>query len=390
MIKKKCLIVYPYFALYRKHVFDALFASDFGWEFELVGDEECYFGIKGIDPNLASISLDNGGYNWTFAKTFFPLGKKFPLQWQPKVLGRLFKKNYDAVIMLGSIYYISYILAIPILKFFKIPIIFWTHGFLGKDNLLIKNLRHLFYRQGDANLLYGQRAIEIMKNSGYYNNIYLDAIYNSLDYKILESINLSQLDIANIKESFFQFPELPLIIATGRINKEKKFDFLLHALEKSNKEYGVKFNLLIIGNGSELKYLKSLAIEKEIREYVKFTGAVYGCKVYEYLISSDLCVIPGNVGLSAMHALSSGIPVISHNNFDIQMPEYEAIIDGVTGSFYEYNNIDDLVVKIHSWILDNEKLRKSSIQCKKIIEQKYHVNYQIKVIKNCLKTVCNG
>ena len=52
-MKKKCLIIYPYFALYRKHVFDALFASNFGWEFELVGDKECDFGIKGIDPKLA-------------------------------------------------------------------------------------------------------------------------------------------------------------------------------------------------------------------------------------------------------------------------------------------------------------------------------------------------
>ena len=69
-MKRKCLIVYPYFALYRKHVFDALFDSDFGWEFELVGDKKCYFDIKGIDPDLANIPLDQGGYNWTFAKHF--------------------------------------------------------------------------------------------------------------------------------------------------------------------------------------------------------------------------------------------------------------------------------------------------------------------------------
>ena len=58
--KKKCLIIYPYFALYRKHFFDALFASDFGWEFELVGDKKCEFGIKGIDPDLASLPKSQG------------------------------------------------------------------------------------------------------------------------------------------------------------------------------------------------------------------------------------------------------------------------------------------------------------------------------------------
>ena len=60
-------------------------------------------------------------------------------------------------------------------------------------------------------------------------------------------------------------------------------------------------------------------------------------------MASDLCVIPGNVGLSAMHAFSVGLPVISHDNFDIQMPEFEAIIDSKTGSFYKHGNIEDLL-----------------------------------------------
>ena len=60
------------------------------------------------------------------------------------------------------------------------------------------------------------------------------------------------------------------------------------------------------------------------------------------------------------YARLSAIPVISHDKFDIQMPEYEAIIDDLTGSFYEYNNIDDLVLKIHHWIKDKDKRKKSS------------------------------
>ena len=95
-MKKKCLIIYPYFALYREHVFKSLFASEFGWEFELVGDEKCSFGIKGIDPKLATTPIEEGGFNWTFAKTYFPLGKRMPFQWQPGILKRLFKRDYDA------------------------------------------------------------------------------------------------------------------------------------------------------------------------------------------------------------------------------------------------------------------------------------------------------
>lgn len=386
---KKCLIIYPYFAHYRKHLFDELFSSNFGWEFELVGDDKCYFGIKGIDPELARHPLDKGGYKWTFSRVFFPFGKKIPIQWQPGVLKRLLQRDYDSVIMLGSIYYLSYLLAVPLLKIFKVPIIFWTHGFLGKDNFVIENLRHLLYKQADANLLYGNRALRIMKDSGHYHNVYLDVIYNSLDYRALSRINLSGDEIRNIKESLFQSPQNPIIIATGRVNKEKKFDFLINALEKSINQYSKHFNLLIIGEGPELNNLKQLVHQKGLKKFVLFTGALYGNKVYEYLLASDLCVIPGNVGLSAMHALSAGVPVISHNNFNIQMPEYEAIIDGITGSFYEHNNIDDLVLKIHLWAFNRDKLLDSSECCKEVVEKKFHVNYQIKVIKNCLRAACN-
>ena len=96
-----------------------------------MGDNKCYFGIKGIDPELARRPLDKGGINGLF-RGFFPIWKKIPIQWQPGVLKRLLRRDYDSVIMLGSIYYLSYLLAVPFLKIFKVPIIFWTHGFFGE------------------------------------------------------------------------------------------------------------------------------------------------------------------------------------------------------------------------------------------------------------------
>ena len=75
----------------------------------------------------------------TIIDNYLPFGERIPIHWQPGLFKRLFKKDYDAVIMMGSISYFSYLLSIPLLKFFKIPVVFWTHGFLGKDNALIEN-----------------------------------------------------------------------------------------------------------------------------------------------------------------------------------------------------------------------------------------------------------
>lgn len=381
---KKCLIIYPYFAIYREHIFHALSENDFDWEFELVGDSKCDFGIKGIDPKLAKIPVKDGGFNWTFAKNLLPMGKRIPIHWQQGIISRLLKKDYDAVIMLGSIYYISYILALPVLKFMRIPIIFWTHGFLGKDNWFIKECRHIFYKQADAILLYGERAKKIMEKSGHYKKKYLEVVYNSLDYEPVKNIDLSLAQVGDIRKKLFQSNELPLVVASGRVTKEKNFDYLIDALELSALRYSKYFNLLIIGEGPELENLKCAADEKGVGHLVSFVGSIYGKKAYEYLMASDICVIPGNVGLSAMHAFSAGIPVISHNNFNVQMPEFEAIIDGETGSFYEYNNIDDLVTKIHSWVFNKSRLEGAKKHCLSVIENRYNVNYQMKVFKDCL------
>ena len=381
---KKCLIIYPYFAVYREHIFHALFENDFGWEFELVGDSKCDFGIKGIDPKLAGIPVKDGGFNWTFTKNVLPLGKSIPIHWQQGIIRRLLKKDYDAVIMLGSIYYISYILALPVLKFFGVPIIFWTHGFLGKDNWFIREFRHIFYKQADAILLYGERAKKIMEGTKHYEKKYLNVIYNSLDYEPIKNINLSLNQLNAIREELFQSNELPIVVASGRVTKEKNFDYLIDALELSGSRYSKYFNLLIIGEGPELENLKCAANEKGVGQFVSFVGSVYGDKAYEYLMASDICVVPGNVGLSAMHALSVGIPVISHDNFNVQMPEFEAIVEDVTGSFYQYKNINDLVIKIHSWIFNKSRLEGAKKHCLSVTESRYNVNYQMEVFKDCL------
>lgn len=382
-MKKKCLIIYPYFALYRKHIFEALFASDFGWEFELVGDSENSCGIKSMDPNLARLPRERGGYNWTIIKNYLPFGERVPFHWQPGLFKRLLKRDFDAVIMMGSISYISYVLSIPVLKFFKIPIVFWTHGFLGKDNPLIETLRHILYRQADACLLYGNRANDIMNRSGFYKDTKRYLIYNSLDYSKIVVPSLREKEKLN--KELFEYSELPVVVAVGRVNREKKLDLLIKALSHSINENNRKFNLLIIGEGSELAALKELAQKEKIDQYVYFAGAIYGEEVFRYLSIAKLSVIPGNVGLSAMHAMALGIPIISHDNFNIQMPEFEAIIEGVTGSFYQEGNIKSLVSKIHYWIFDNSALEKAKQECLRVISSRYHVNYQTKIIQECLE-----
>ena len=77
-----------------------------------------------------------------------------------------------------------------------------------------------------------------------------------------------------------------------------------------------------------IRMAKNLCIDKQI----DFIDATYKeVEIGSIFLKADLLVSPGNVGLNAVHALSYGTPVITHNNVNNQMPEHETIIENFNG-----------------------------------------------------------
>lgn len=85
--------------------------------------------------------------------------------------------------------------------------------------------------------------------------------------------------------------------------------------------------------------MRKQQLQQQVKSYnlannIWFYGACYDeIKNAALIYNADLCVSPGNVGLTAMHSMVFGTPVITHNDFKWQMPEFEAIEPGKTGDF---------------------------------------------------------
>ena len=94
-------------------------------------------------------------------------------------------------------------------------------------------------------------------------------------------------------------------------------------------------------------------------------------------------VSPGNTGLNAVHALSYGTPVGTHNYFNKQMPEAAIIEDQQTGFFFNENDIDDLSLKI-DFGLSKFDFNLTRAERRRIIDEKYNPEYQIKVIQEAI------
>ena len=59
-------------------------------------------------------------------------------------------------------------------------------------------------------------------------------------------------------------------------------------------------------------------------------------------------IMPGAAGLSVIHAMSFGLPVITSNKQE-HAPEIEAINPSITGDFFRDGFADDLAKKIKVW-----------------------------------------
>ena len=305
--------------------------------------------------------------------------KKKILVWQSNVIKTVFFSKFDYVMFLGEMNIISSWISIFIAKLRGKKVYMWSHGIYGNENIFKKFFRLLFLKLADFIFLYENRSKLLLKQNGFSEDS-LEVVYNSLDYDLHNKI---YLQLKNTKRSdiitYFSDNSLPVIIFIGRLTANKKINLLIDSLKNINNQK-TSYNILIVGEGEKLDFLKN-AYQNSINDgWIYFYGSSYESSITSQLIyHSDLCVSPGNIGLTAIHSLSFGTPVASHNNFINQMPEVEAIIDGENGFLFQENDTIDMANKIVQWFSNNPKVNKEIVR--KIITEKYNPDNQLSIFK---------
>lgn len=366
---------------YRSILWEKLLKNR-SYHFEFYFGNDVYQGIEKINFKTERFaSIQNQIHH--IRNVYF---KSKLLFWQKGILRKCIVKKIDAAIILGDSYIISNWIAAIIFRIRGIQVIFWSHGLYGNEGWFKKRYRTLFYKLANEHLLYERRAKGLMVSSGFNANK-LHIIFNSLDYEATLLFRTTYKDkIKKQTFSFFNNPELPTILFIGRLTKVKKLDYLVEAIHLlKSQQYNV--NLLIIGEGDQKETLKLQMQSLNVMDQCYLYGACYSEEVLAKLISTaDLCVSPGNVGLTAIHSMSYGTPVLTHDNFQRQMPEVGAITEGKNGCFFKENDLSSMVDHIKDWLFSN-KLTRNEIRenCYGVIDKYYNPNYQVRVIENLLK-----
>ncbi len=376
IVKEKILFITNFFPSYRKSIWEKLLnnkKSDVIFYFDPIQNE-------GIQVEELFFSESNKVDSFKEVKNFYFFGRVI---WQSRIVRECLSGSFNQAIFLGDMNILSTWISLFICRLRRKKTILWTHGFYGNENYIKRQLRILFYSIGNKYLLYEQRGKKLMIRAGFDSNK-IFVIYNSLDYELQkEYFENYQKNNTKREFTFFKNSKLKTILFLGRLTSVKKIDLLIKSLNKLNSKR-VNFNLLIIGEGSKKSSLKKIAKEGLEKGWIYFYGKTYKeSELSKLIYSSDLMVSPGNTGLNAVHALSYGTPVGTHNNFHKQMPEAAIIEDQKTGFFFNENDSDDLSLNIDLWFSKFD-INLTQAERRRIIDEKYNPEYQIKVIQKAL------
>lgn len=298
--------------------------------------------------------------------------------WQKGAVSTVFK-GYEHCILTGEPYCISTWLVLLTNRLTCRKTYLWTHGWYGNETGLKKIVKKVFFKLSDKVLLYGDYAKSLMIKEGF-DPLKLITIYNSLDYdkqfSIRQNLTLTQIYKEHFGNSY------PVLLYVGRIQSRKKIELLIESLNELRKRKST-CNLILIGKHTEETNIHELISNYELSKYVWHFGPSFDENILgELIFNADVCVVPGDIGLTAMHSLVYGTPVITHNNFPSHGPEFEAIKSGLNGDFFVEDSVPDLCDTIQKWINLADKKRDSVRQeCYNEIKEKYNPEKQIEILK---------
>lgn len=369
--KLRVAIIYYMWPHYRRSLMQALEKSE-NIEFTFYGSGKSFQGIEHVD----TVSVRH----FIMARLLYFRGK----MWQPTGIRVAASGVYDAIIYLGDPNVISTWIGAALAHIRKTPIIFWGHGWMRPEAMVKKTLRRMFYSLADHFFVYATRS----KRLGVMNDVSperITVVYNSLDLDVADDV-VRRIEAEGVNDTrpqaLFVHQDRPLLICSARITRLCRFDLLLDAAALlAKRERPV--NILLVGNGPERQTLADQARSLGVDVY--FYGSCYDENITGQMIYwADLTVSPGKVGLTAVHSLMYGTPVITHGDLDWQMPEADAIDPGRTGVFFVRNDAASLADTIMEWLdtaPDRDRVRAA---CRHIVREKWNSQIQAEIIERAL------
>jgi len=186
------------------------------------------------------------------------------------------------------------------------------------------------------------------------------------------------IDLDDFKSLERKPPEIIKILSVGRLVEKKGHEFAIKAIVKIiSKHKNVTY--IIAGDGLLRAKLESLVSELEIKNYVKFLGAVEQDEVLKLYQQAHIFVLPSVTASNGdqegtpvvlMEAQAVGLPIVSTYHSGIP----EVVIDGKSGFLVPEKDVDALAERIEYLINHPEIWSEMGRAGRKFVEEHYDIN----------------
>lgn len=154
--------------------------------------------------------------------------------------------------------------------------------------------------------------------------------------------DLRQRSVEPIDDPWFNSANEPILIAVGRLTKQKGFDSLIRAFAILNQRTPCR--LAILGRGELEESLKDLSLALGIHEHIRFLG--FQNNPFKYIKNSSVFVLSSiweAMPMVVAETMAIGTPIVS---FDCPSGPFEMLDGGDCGFLVEDQNIEALALTL--------------------------------------------
>ncbi len=264
------------------------------------------------------------------------------------------RERCDVLLMGWDLHYASLVPGLLRARRNRVGTVLWGHGYSKHERPLRRSLRDKVGRMADAVLFYNHAAERAAIEAGFDAERVFVAL-NSLDQSPIQAARARWLADPGRLAAFRHDEGLdgPLILFVSRLDPDNRVDLLLRAAVRLRGRWPT-LRVVIVGKGPHGPELERLADELNIRDNVRFQGAIYEeDRLAPWFCAADVFCYPANIGLSILHAFGYGLPVITGDRLQAQNPEIEALRDGENGLLFADGNERALAAALERLIEDD-------------------------------------
>lgn len=351
---------------YRLALFQGLAASD---EFAL----RLAYGRPSAGSALESIADPPGVRTLPLRNVYIGAGEEGVFQ--RGVARALASREYDTLIAEFNPRILSSVWAAWRAKRLGLRVIWWGHGLRPHTSGPATCVYLALSRLADGCLFYGAEGAARFAALGVPREKLFTA-WNSVDTAGIERLRRETAGAGRHR-----------ILSIGRLIAPKKNDLLLRAFAQARAALPPETRLTLVGEGPERADLEALAARLGITARVEFAGSLYGQEeLAPYFNTSWVSVSAGYVGLSAIHSLAYGVPMLAARG-EPHSPEIAAIEPEVNARFFPSDDPAGLASALTALAADPDKRAAMSAAAICTVRERFSIGAMVGAFEEAVRYV---